>query len=226
MMASVPRLYEKIYRPRARRRAGELRRRAGGSSSGPAAWARPGWSGRSPGRRCPPLLALQRRVADRLVFAKLRARTGGRLRFFVSGGAPLAPEIAKFFFAAGMPILEGYGLTETSPVIAVNTFGHTQARHGGPADSRRRGPDRGGRRDPHARAQRHAGLLQEARGHRRGDRRRRLVPHRRHRPARRRRLPQDHRPQEGPHRHRRRQEHRAAADREPGQVAASSSPTP
>src|SRR6185295_15264327 len=72
------------------------------------------------GRAIPAPLSLQRAVADRLVFTKLRAALGGRLRFCVSGGAPLAPEIAEFFHAAGILVLEGYGLTETCPILASN----------------------------------------------------------------------------------------------------------
>lgn len=123
LMASVPRLYEKIY---ARvldsvRTSSPLRKRI-------FAWGRrvgEQWAELHIEKRpIPPRLKLQKTLADRLVFAKLRRRTGGRIRFFISGGAPLSPDIARFFYAAGLPILQGYGLTETSPVMAVNTFRH------------------------------------------------------------------------------------------------------
>ncbi len=70
--------------------------------------------------KVPPTLALKRRLAEKLVYQKLKEKTGGRLRFFVSGGAALARELGEFFEAVGIIIIEGYGLTESSPVIAAN----------------------------------------------------------------------------------------------------------
>ena len=67
-------------------------------------------------------IGLKGRIADKLVFSKIRERLGGRFEFAMSGGAPLGRDTAEFFWSAGIPILEGYGLTETSPVISVNTF--------------------------------------------------------------------------------------------------------
>lgn len=67
-----------------------------------------------------PVLAAQHKIADALVFKKLREKTGGKLRFFISGGAALAKDLGVFFEAAGIKIREGYGLTESSPVIAAN----------------------------------------------------------------------------------------------------------
>ena len=70
----------------------------------------------------PIALSVKYKIADKLVFKKIRARTGGRLRFFISGGAALPKELGEFFEAVGIKIVEGYGLTESSPVITANRF--------------------------------------------------------------------------------------------------------
>lgn len=72
------------------------------------------------GRSIPIGLTIKHKLADKLVFKKLRERTGGRLRFFISGGAALSRDLGEFFVSAGIKIIEGYGLTESSPVLSCN----------------------------------------------------------------------------------------------------------
>ena len=120
LVLSVPRVFEKLYaRVLDNALSGSpIKKRIFFWATGVGnRWAKEKLAGREPRG----FLAAQYGLAQKLVFSKLKARVGGRMRYFVSGGAPLAPEINNFFYAAGLVILEGYGLTETSPVISVNT---------------------------------------------------------------------------------------------------------
>jgi long-chain acyl-CoA synthetase len=121
IMVSVPRLYEKFYA-----RVLEKVEEDGGVKRAIFGWAlgvgREASRCRQRGENPRGCLAFRNAIADRLVFRKIRERMGGRLRFFISGGAPLSREIAEFLHAIGVLILEGYGLTETSTVTTVNRF--------------------------------------------------------------------------------------------------------
>ncbi len=121
-MAAAPRIFEKVHA-----RVTSTAHEEGGAKAMIFDWAigvglacvRKEQAGQS----VPPHLVIQRVVADRLVFSKIRDRLGGRLEKLVSGSAALAPEIAEWFAAAGLPILEGYGMTECTGASAVNRPG-------------------------------------------------------------------------------------------------------
>ncbi len=117
VVASVPRLYEKVYNA-VMEAEGLKKKLVQWAREVGDAWAEEKLAGREPGRA----LKVAYRLADALVFKKIRAAMGGRIRYFISGGAPLATDINRFFFSAGIWIMEGYGLTETSPVTNVNSF--------------------------------------------------------------------------------------------------------
>jgi long-chain acyl-CoA synthetase len=126
-VVAPPRFYEKSYQ-----KVMEIR----GASGLTVRWAREvgeAWADeRLAGREPTWVLKLVYRLAHLLVFKRIHQGMGGRIAFFLSGSAPLAPEINKFFYSAGMLILEGYGLTETSPVASVNTLDDFQIGTVGP----------------------------------------------------------------------------------------------
>jgi long-chain acyl-CoA synthetase len=117
VMAGVPRIYEKIY-------AGvNAQFEGGGAKAKIADWAfrigRQAAEKRNAGEPVTGALAMQLNLAEKLVFSKIKARMGGNIRFFISGSAALNGDIASWFDAAGLPVLEGYGLTETSAATCV-----------------------------------------------------------------------------------------------------------
>jgi long-chain acyl-CoA synthetase len=122
VLPAVPRVYEKVHANALGEieRAGGLRRRIGLWAIGVGARTS---RARRQGARVGGFLALQERLADRLVFSKVRERLGGRLRVGVSGAAPLSTDVMEFFHALGVPVIEGYGLTETASSATVNEPG-------------------------------------------------------------------------------------------------------
>lgn len=117
IMAGAPRIFEKV-------RTAVILKNRRGLSSRVARWAF------SVGQRClpysttglrvPRTLAIRYAIADRLVFSKLKTTMGGRVRWFISGSAKLNPQVQKWFFAAGIPLIEGYGMTETAAIISLD----------------------------------------------------------------------------------------------------------
>jgi long-chain acyl-CoA synthetase len=125
LVVAVPRLYEKIY-ARIKEKAAE----GGKAKTAILMWAvrvARRWASRTVWKKpVPAWLALEHKLASRIVFSKWRDGVGGRIRLFLAGGAALPEELGLIFYGAGLPIVQGYGLTETSPVITVN----------GPVDNR------------------------------------------------------------------------------------------
>ncbi|MBL8919078.1 MAG: long-chain fatty acid--CoA ligase [Myxococcaceae bacterium] len=118
-VAAVPRIFEKVYN-----KVVEGAKKGGGLKYSIFKWAfetgKEVSKLRQQGQEPSGLLAMKNNVATKLVFSKLQERFGGRLRYFVSGSAPLSREMAEFFHSAGVLILEGYGLTESSAASFVN----------------------------------------------------------------------------------------------------------
>jgi long-chain acyl-CoA synthetase len=120
ILGAVPRFYEKIYA-----NVIEQGHHATGIKSKVFDWAI-GVAGRSVpwrayGKGASFGLKLQWNTADKIVYSKIRSGMGGRIRLLTAGGAPLAPELVEFFWSVGLPVFQGYGLTETSPIVTANS---------------------------------------------------------------------------------------------------------
>ncbi|MDA0873469.1 MAG: long-chain fatty acid--CoA ligase, partial [Bacteroidetes bacterium] len=125
VLLSVPRLYEKIFNA-----VSKSVEEGGAAKKKIFAWAQDvGFRHnlkKARSERIGPILSAQYKLAFKLVFAKLHEKLGGHIEFGVSGGAALPKSIGEFFFSAGIPIVEGYGLTETSPVLSISPFDDPQ----------------------------------------------------------------------------------------------------
>lgn len=131
LMGVVPRVLEKIHD-----RVMEVVRNAPAARRKIFYWAlevgKKAFPYRLKGQSLPLRLRLPHAIADRMIFSKVREQLGGRIAVLASGAAPLARDLAEFFHAMGLPVYEGYGLSETSPVIALNYPGHTKLGTVGP----------------------------------------------------------------------------------------------
>lgn len=125
LSAAVPRVFEKLYAniiQKGHESTGLKRRIFDWATR----VARDAVRWKAYGEEAPSGLRLRWKIADRIVFSKIRAGIGGAFRAFISGGGPLARELAEFFWAVGVPVYQGYGLTETSPVVSANYPGNNK----------------------------------------------------------------------------------------------------
>ncbi|MDH3493356.1 MAG: long-chain fatty acid--CoA ligase [Acidobacteriota bacterium] len=133
IMTAVPRLFEQVYHKIVKKG-----RAAGGAKTKLFLWAleigQQYWDKKEKRERAPAVLVAKHKIASRLVFSKWREGVGGSIRFFVSGGAPLSKKLSYAFWAAGIPVLQGYGMTEACVACANRPDSNKVASIGKPFD--------------------------------------------------------------------------------------------